>query len=122
MASELTLSGSLLYSDSEGTEDSLSISELMASVATKRLVHAKQSIPTSEIAIELGDLSSIRWAIFINRDSANYLELKVATGGAIFAKLMPGFFALLPLGSGAQVPYAVATGSSCQLEIIICAL
>lgn len=122
MAQELTLSGSLSYSDSEGTEDSLSISELMASVATKRLLHAKQSIPTSEIAIELGDLSSLGWAIFVNRDATNYIEIKTATGGDIFAKLKPGCFALLPLGSGAQAPYAIATGSSCQLEIIICAL
>jgi hypothetical protein len=122
MAQELTINGSLSYSDSEGTDISLAIVNLVDSVATKRLVRTKQLVTTSEIAIDFGDVSVLAWAMFVNRDVANYIEIKVATGGAIFAKLLPGRFALLPLGSGAQEPYAIANTASCQMDVIIASL
>lgn len=122
MSQELSLSGSISYSDSEGTDDSLSISAFIANVAAKVILHTKQIIPTSEAAINIGDLPSLGFAIFVNRDDTNYINLKVATGGAIFAKLRPGAFAIQELGSGAQVPYAIANTASCSLEIFIVAV
>lgn len=127
MANELTLSGSLSYEDSEGTEESLSMANVIKSVVTKRIVHLKQNVGTSEEAINLGDVSAPGYAIFINRDETNFISLKVATGGAIFARLDAdtagdgtGGFAILKLGSGAQVPYAIADTAACQMEVLIC--
>lgn len=120
MANEITLNASLAYSDSEGTEAALTpIVNLLATVASKRVISYKVNVGTSEEALPLGDVTAPGWAMFINRDETNYVELRVATGGAKFAKLKPGEFALLRLGSGAQVPYAIADTDACQLECLL---
>lgn len=120
MANELTLSAGLSYADSEDTEVSLAIADLAASVATKRVIQAKQNIGITEEAIVIAEVTSPGWAFFINRDQTNFIELRVATSGAKFAKLKPGEFCLLRLGSGAQVPYAISDTAACQLEYLIC--
>lgn len=117
MANELTINANLTYEDSEGTSlPALAIANLLASLATKKFIWAKQNIGTSEEAISLGEVTSPGWAFFVNRDETNFINLKVATGGAIFAKIKPGEVALLRLGSGAQAPYAIADTAACQLE------
>lgn len=123
MSQELTLNASLAYADSGGTEDGISIIDFIANVVTKSMTRYKQSIPTSEVPIVLGDLSSLGYAIFVNRDITNSISLRVTTGGSIFAKLRPnGGFAFLELGSGAQIPYAIASGDTCLLEAMIVSL
>lgn len=119
MANELTLNGSLAYADSEGSDISLAISALLASVATKKFIHGKQNIGITEEAIVLGEVTSPGWSIFINRDVTNFIELRVATGGAKFAKLLPGEFWCGRLGSGAQAPFAISDTGACQLEYLL---
>ncbi len=120
MANEITMSASIAYEDSEGSEYDLAVAELIASVATKKVTKLKQNVGTNEEAINLGDLSSAGYAMFINRDETNIIELRVATGGAKFATLKAdGGFAFLYLGAGAQVPYAIATTASCQMDVLI---
>lgn len=127
MANEITLAGSLSYEDSEGTSESLSMANVIKSVATKLIARLKQNVGFSvEEAIKLGDVSTLGYAIFINRDQTNFINLKVATSGAIFARLDAdtagngtGGFAILKLGSGAQVPFAIADTAACQMDIFI---
>lgn len=126
MANEITASLSLAYEDSENTSQSLSLEDVIKSVATKRITRTKQNVGTSEEAINLGDVSAPGYAVFVNRDVTNYIELKVASSGAIFARLDPdtngdgtGGFAFLKLGSGAQVPYAIANTDPCQMDVFI---
>lgn len=126
MSNEITLNASIEYSDSEKTEESLALDNIVKSVATKRITRLKQNVGTSEEAVNLGDVSAPGYALFVNRDPTNYIDLKVATSGAIFARLDPdtnsdgkGGFALLKLGSGAQVPYAIANTAACQMDIFI---
>lgn len=91
----------------------------MATISSKKYLKGKQSIGTSEEAINLGEASAPGYALFINRDETNFIELRVGTAGAKFAKLKAGEVALLRLGSGAQVPYAIADTAACQLEYFI---
>lgn len=119
MANELTLNASMNYADSESADETIEVVEKLASVATKRYTKVKQNIGTSEEAINLGDISAPGWVLLRNRDETNYIEIKVATSAAIFAKLLPGEFCFLRLGSGAQAPYAIANTAACQLEIFI---
>lgn len=126
MANELTMSLSMSYEDSEGTSESLSLANIIKSVSSKIIAHHKQNIGTSEEAVNLGPVSAPGYAILVNRDETNYIELKVATSGAIFAKLDPdtagdgtGGFAFLKLGSGAQAPFAIANTAACQLEVFL---
>lgn len=121
MASELTLSASVAYADNEGADESLSVSDLLATVSAKRYTKLKQNVGTAEEAVVLGEVTAPGWAMFINRDASNFINLKVATSGAVFAKLKPGEFALLRLGSGAQTPFAQADTAACQLETILIA-
>ena len=122
MASELTLSGTIDYSDSEGSSEILQVLEKVANVSTKKHVKHKMNVGLSEETISLGatgEITSPGWAIFINRDSTNFINLKVAASGAIFAKLLPGEFAMLRLGSGATAPVAIADTAACQMEYMI---
>lgn len=120
-ANEITLNASLSYEDSEMDDPvSLELEDILKTVTTKRITRAKQNVGTSEEAINLGDVSSPGYALLINRDTTNFINLKVATGGAIFARLdRSNGFALLKLGSGAQVPYAIADTAACQMDVFI---
>ncbi len=118
MANELTCS--LAYSDSEGSDEALTTPEFNANVGTKKYIKAKQAIGITEEAINLGEVTSPGMAYFINRDSTNYVELKVGAAGAIFAKLLPEeSWGPGRLGGGAQAPYAIANASPVQLEYLI---
>lgn len=119
MADEITVSGSVSYADSESADEVLSIGEKLATVASKKYIKAKQNIGITEEAITLGEVTAPGWGIFINRDLTNYINLQVATSGAVFAKLLPGEFAILRLGSGAQAPYAIADTGACQMEYLL---
>jgi hypothetical protein len=121
MSQEVTVNASLEYSDSEGSEcPPLELTNFFANVTTKRFVRLKQNIGTSEEAIKLGELTTLGWAMFINRDLTNFINIKVATGGAIFAKLFPGeCCGPLRLGSGAQAPFAIADTAACQMDVLI---
>lgn len=119
MANEVTVSASLAYEDSEGSDILLAVSDLLANVSSKKFAWMKQSVGLSEEAINLGEATAPGWAILVNRDETNFINLKVGTGGAIFCKMLAGEFALLRLGSGAQVPYAIADTAACQMEYAI---
>lgn len=119
MADELRLQATLVYEDEFGGQVPLQVPELLTSIASHKHVKATMSVATSETAIVIGSATAPLWFFAINRDETNYIELKVATSGAIFAKLQPGEFCFLPLGSGAQVPYAIANSAACLLEYFV---
>jgi hypothetical protein len=127
MANEVTLSGALEYDDGKVTK-SVSIADVVKSISggTKRVTETVQSVGTSEEAVDLGEVSAPGYAIFQNLDDTNSIDLKVATAGAIFARLDAdlnddgkGGFALLKLGSGAQAPYAIANTAACRMRVIV---
>ena len=120
MADECTLTAKLEYSDSEDTEVSLLLEDFLSSVATKKVIRGKVSVGTSEEAIPLGEATSPGWFMAINRDETNYVEIKTATGGTIFAKMKAGEpCGPIRLGSGAQVPYWIANTAACQVDYLI---
>ncbi len=120
MSNEITLSGSLAYADSEGSSLSLALAALMATASTKKFVYAKQNIGITEEAIGLGEVTALGWSLFINRDSTNFIELRVATAGTKFVRLHPGKFAMFYFGSGITAPFAIADTGACQMEYLIC--
>src|SRR5689334_17297298 len=125
MSNELTVNVEVDYNDQltpDAQKGAFSIEDLLISLSTVKLLDTVISINTSETAIELGDISTRGMAIFVNLDTTNYIEVKVATSGAIFAKLFPkradsstaqsGLnFCIVHLGSGAQSPYAIANSA-----------
>jgi hypothetical protein len=119
MAEEIRVNLTLQYEDTEGTTEHIQVNDFLADIASFQFTKAKQSIGTSEEAIVLGGVTSPRWFMAVNRDDTNYVELKVATSGAIFARLYPGACCIVPLGSGAQAPYAIANTAACLLEYFV---
>jgi hypothetical protein len=119
MARELTVNAGLQYEDSEESETSLVIEDLVVNVSTKKFAHVKQNIGTSEEALDLGEITSLGYAIFVNRDSTNFVTLKTGTGGTVIIKLLAGEVALFRFGSGVTAPFAIADTAACQLEYVI---
>jgi hypothetical protein len=121
MANEITPVGSLSYLDSENTSEQLVIpTTFLASVTTKKVMRLKQAIPTTEVALNLGGIAAPGYVLIINRDPTNYVSLRRATGETEAAHLdANGGFALLKLGSGAQVPFLIANTAACQVEFLL---
>ena len=124
MADEITLTAAIAYEDSEDSDILLALpTDVQVTVSTKKFVHAKQSIGLSEEAIGLGEVTSLGWSIFINRDSANFINLKTGTGGTIIMKIPAGKCAgPFLFGSGITAPFAIADTAACQLEYLIVSL
>lgn len=122
MANEITINGSIAYSDSEDTDlGPLSIVDLLKTASTKKAAWLKQNIGTSEAALNLAGITAPGYVIIVNRDTTNYVDVKVATSGAIFARLDPNNgFCIVKLGSGSQAPYLIANTAACQVEYLLC--
>lgn len=125
MANEITISVSLAYED-DLKEESISIEDIIKSSSAQKFIRHTQTIAITEEAIVLGEITSPTYCLFRNLDPTNFVELRVATSGAKFARLDPdtnsdgkGGIALLRLGSGAQVPYAIADTAPCEIEYFL---
>lgn len=121
MADEITVNGSVAYSDVDGTEFTMSIEDFVASIATKKFVHAKVSVGTSEEAIPLGEVVSLGWAMFKNWDATNYVEVRAATGAANDIIKIPPLGSAGPFhfGSDVTAPFWVANTGACLCEYAI---
>lgn len=116
MANELTITVSGEYDDDE-TSFLFGVAAWQRSVTTKRPLKTKQNVGTVEESLIVGDASSFGMLWVRNVDPTNFVNIKTGTGGVIFAKLLPGQFCLVPLGSGAQSPFAIADTAACNVEI-----
>lgn len=116
MADEIRVSGQVVYKDSEGTDEYLQFAEKLFSITTKKFQKCKHNIGTSEEALKLGELTALGWCLFKNLDSTNYVELRVSTGGAKFAKVPPLGVALFYFAADVTAPYAIANTAACQCE------
>lgn len=92
---------------------------LSASPAAIITAHFQQTVGTSEEPLVLGDVAAPGWCIIINRGLTHFVSVKTGTGGVIFAKLLPGEFCLLRLGSGAQAPYVIADTITSKIEVFL---
>lgn len=119
MANELRLNATIQYDDGT-TRDSIQIADYLVTLATLKFIRHRQTITTSEVAIDLGGLATLGWGFFVNRDLTNYIELRVASGSAKFAVLRPGRFAFFEWGSDIATPYAIANTASCIMDYFLC--
>ena len=121
MANELTLTGAIAYEDSLGSKIDLPTDDdLKASVGTKKFVREQIVATTSEAALNLGPVSTLGWAKFVNRDETNYVEIRMASGGSNdHVRVSPGKFALFEFGSDVTAPYIIANTASCVVDYLI---
>ena len=119
MANEVMISANLAYSDASGVKDELGVASFLADVTTKQTRRGQQSIATTETTLNLGGLAAVGWAALVNLDATNFVNVKTAASGTIFAKIPPGGVCLLYLGSGVTAPVAVADTAACLLDILL---
>jgi hypothetical protein len=121
MADEVTVNGSLEYEDAEDSELSLGLANATFDVSTKKFIHHKMAVGTSEEAIPLGEVTSLGWAIFKNLDDENYLEIRSATGAGNDIIKLPPLSSAGPFhfGSDVSAPFAIANTAACQMEYLI---
>ncbi len=124
MAQELSLGATATYEDAFGVTAEIDIPSLLVTLGTKKVLHTIQSVGLAQEALVLGDITTPCLLVLVNRDDTNFVNVKVATGGAIFATLDPDnvYWCIVPLGSGAQAPFAIADTAQCDVEIFLCAL
>lgn len=112
----------LSYLDSLGITNFLQIQAVTDAIATEQFYHGIQSISNSaDTTINLGAVATPGWFVGVNRDATNYLDLKTAASGTIFAHLKAGLGCLLYLGSGALAPAGRANTAACNLEYLVIA-
>ena len=68
-------------------------------MAGDQMTYNVQAVGITAEAVALGDVSTIGYALFKNMDPTNFVELALdsAVSTQIFAKLLPGDIALVPL-------------------------
>lgn len=122
MANEITVNASLSIVDSTSQIKALQSGDVLATITTHQQELLKMSIATTATAIPVSSLTSPGWAIFINRDATNYIDLYTDNGAnkKLFARLPAGGLpCLLFLGTDAKAPYALANTAACLMEFLI---
>jgi hypothetical protein len=104
-------------------QQAIGVTSLLVSQAASppRATDNKQIIGVAEEALQLGELSgaTLGYAVFVNLDSVNFVEIRVATGSTKFIKLKPGEVACFRFGSGVTAPFAIADTAPCLLRFKI---
>lgn len=120
MAREFTISASIEYDDSTNEAFTIGISEIEDDITTKDYVRHSQQVGVTEEALDLGGLATLGWAVFINRDDTNFVEIRSGTGaGNDIIKIPPGMIALFHFGSDITAPFAIANTATVRLEYCI---
>lgn len=117
MADELTVSARLTYTEGD-ISDFLELLPTSFSVTGSRYLHSTLTVTTSEVAIPI-PAGTLGYAIFINRDTTNYLDILRATGSTKVCKLAAGEVAMFRFPSTITAPYAQANTASCTMEYMI---
>lgn len=117
MADELAISARLSYAEGD-ISDFLEMLPANFNVTGSRYAHNTYTATTSATAIPI-PAGTLGFAIFINRDTTNYVELKTATGGVMFAKIKAGEGAMFRFPSATTAPFILANTASCTVEYMI---
>ena len=118
MSKEITVAGRLVFDDGK---TSVTFNKGVAEIDStgKQVVHHIQSIDhAADEPLDKGDLTTLGWAMFYNRDPTNFVVITHGDDGATFLKLKPGEVAG-PLRLGTNDPHAWANDAAVELEYII---
>lgn len=126
MAGEVISSMSIAYNDTLQSA-SVAVAGRLLTSAGKRVTKLEQNVAITEGAVQMGQITAPGAFALVNLDPVNYIDVKVGTGGAIFARLKPdllgngtgGWVAGDALGSGAQAPFVIANVAPCRMAVII---
>lgn len=123
MANEISATPGISVTPSGGATMTRGGSTITISLvdSAQRYVAGIQTVGTSEEALNLGEVAgtTLGWAWFKNLDATNFVSIKTATSGTIFAKLKAGEACMFRFGSGVTAPYVIADTASVRLEYTV---
>jgi hypothetical protein len=120
MANEITLIASLQAAKGPIAEV-LARSGVKADMAGTKFLRKIQTIPTTAggTALDLTGVATVGWAILINTDATNYVDLMTAVSGTAFARLLKGEFALIRICPTLTAPAMLAHTASVDVEMLL---
>ena len=120
MANEITLTFSLSFFKPAIMPVAISkaLTGVQFTVTGTTYIEHSLLVPTSATAFPLGTLTSPHWALFINQDLTNYVQIMNGASGAVLLRLQPGEGFPCPLDPTA-VPYGIAHTAACQVDYLI---
>jgi hypothetical protein len=78
------------------------------------------TVGTSEEALKLPEQAGTLGYCFLhNLDATNYVQVRTATSGTAFIKMLAGEFCLFRFGSGVTAPYIIANSAACKVRVVI---
>lgn len=118
MADEFTISVSVEYDDGESTSFVAGVTDHQENISSKKFIHGKVSVGTSEEAFSLGEVTTAGgFYVIKNLDYTNYVEARSASGaGNDIGKILPGGIMVGRWGSDVSAPYVIADTAACQVE------
>jgi hypothetical protein len=117
MADEVTVTGLLAFEKPPAAKISVGLSAGKFSVTGTKYVHGVQNVGIDAEAIGLGDVATAGFFFIKNLDTANYVEILSAPGGAVLLKLKAGEIAVGRFGAAA--PAAKANTAAVNIEYLI---
>lgn len=117
MANEILIGASLSFA--KGGDSDVMAGNATVTLAGSKHLHQRQTITTSEVAIQLGAVTAGGYCFIRNCDNTNYVQLKAATGATPWGRLKAGEFCLFRMDAGATAPYAQANAASVDIEILV---
>lgn len=127
MANEISFTASLTITKPSvlPTPLNMAVTNLLKSMGGNFAIQDSMSVPITSTAVPLGSVTTPHWAVFVNMDPANYIQLYNGVAGAVFARLLGGTpfgdWAIVPLDP-ACVPFAIANTQACQMAYLIASL
>lgn len=118
MADEIVLSVKLKY-DKSSTSVDMKVADLKITVTGKLFVHHRQSIGTTEEALDLGAVPTGGWFIAINRDATNFVEIRQGTGTTDLIRLNAGEPCCFRMSGDTTAPFAIANTAAVELEYML---
>lgn len=123
MANEINVTTVLSYTNAAQNIPltTLQAYQVAFNIAGKNFSMLTEVVPTTAggTAIPISNLSSLGFAIFINRDPTNYVQLLSAVSGTVFARINPGETALLRFDPAITAPAWLAHTTSVLVQALI---
>lgn len=116
-ATDLQVTASVLDNNTGLTFTGASALAVAQAGGNKRSVEDILLVNTTDTTIPLLSAGTLGYAVFLNLDPTNPIDLKVAAAGTIIARLdANGGCALLKIGSGITAPVAIANTATCRMR------
>jgi len=116
MASELTVSAALAFKKG-GVAPAISKTNITFNVTGTKFVQGIQQIGTSAEALDIGDITTVGWALIENLDSTNFVTVRDGAAGADVVKLKAGEFFVGRLAT--STPFLIANTAAVNVQYLV---